>query len=393
MYYVTTKDIIKIKETVPHSVANVIDKLFAGEEINFEIDYNPHVRKIDTITRAFTRREDIKTKYKRPYNMVLAESKLKTYIRKYPIEDREQQYITFKIPKKTGGLREICAPLDEFKEDLRDVTKVLTSTLGMLYHNSAWAYVPGRDVVGAMQQHVNNKSRWYLKLDFKDFFGSCDKQFIVDQLLKQYPFCDTPVPQTANETARHIANLATLNDGLPQGTPLSPMLTNIIMAPIDYEICKTLRSIPGLKEQRYVYTRYADDIIISAKEKFDYNLIVDAIKNILRSTPLKLNDTKTRFGSNAGRNWNLGVMCNKDNKITIGYRNKQKLKPIIHNYIKDHNNQVLWDESDLQWLLGQLSWLSNVEPKYYTGYCEYLYNKYNINIKDAIISDIKKHTI
>ena len=66
-------------------------------------------------------------------------------------------------------------------------------------------------------------------------------------------------------------------------------------------------------KQKYIYTRYADDIIISARNKFDYRIILKALNKLFKDTPLSINKEKTRFGSNAGRNWNLGVMCNKDN--------------------------------------------------------------------------------
>lgn len=394
MYYITYKNLGKVYETIPNHVTSVVDKLFAGEEVDEHINYNVSVKSVRTITKAFTSHNQIKYSRKYPYSVVQLYDKLDELVHKYPLESRHTQYTTFKIPKRSGGLRDICAPLDEFKEDLRQVVHLINSGLHILPHDSAWAYVPGRDVVGAMQEHTKNGSRWYLKLDFKNFFGSCTPEFVSAQLLKLYPLCDgVLIPQSAQRIANNIANISTLNGGLPQGTPLSPMLTNLIMVPIDYEIDKALYNSTALQRQRYVYTRYADDIIISAKEKFDYDKVIEIINNILRDTPLKLNPDKTRFGSSAGRNWNLGVMCNKDNKITVGYRNKQKLKPIINNYIKDHKNNILWEEHDLQWLLGQLSWLNNVEPDYYTGFCEYLYNKHGIQIKDAIISDIRKHTI
>lgn len=296
-----------------------------------------------------------------------------------------EHYKEFKIPKKTHGFRTINAPDDILKPKMTKVAKILSDELQILAHDSAWAYVKGRDVITAMKEHQKNNSRWFLKLDLKDFFGSCSVDFIVQQLEKIYPFA--VYPSTMPEV---IANFATLNGGLPQGTPLSPMLTNLIMVEIDYKINRLIYDLTqeaGLFKQHYVYTRYADDIIISAKNNFKYDIIIEAIDNLLEDTPLTINREKVRYGSSSGRNWNLGIMYNKDNELTIGYREKQKLKVTIYNYIHDG----LWPLEDLRWLLGKLNWLHNVQPDYFEGLMNYYKNKYNVDVIKNIISDIKTY--
>ena len=108
--------------------------------------------------------------------------------------------------------------------------------------------------------------------------------------------------------------------------------------------------------------------------------------------PFTLNKDKIRFGSSSGRNWNLGVMCNKDNEVTVGYKRKQQMKVIINNYMKDKEQDILWSLEDLYWLQGQLSWLQNVEPTYFKGFRTYINNKYNKDIVNSIIVDIKSYT-
>ena len=119
------------------------------------------------------------------------------------------------------------------------------------------------------------------------------------------------------------------------------------------------------------------------------NQQIDALnEEVFKNTPLKINADKTRYGSNAGRNWNLGVMYNKDNNLTVGYKRKKRLKVILYQYIMCESR---WDLDELRWLLGQLSWLKNVEPEYYTGLIDYFKNKYNTDIHSKIISDIKSY--
>lgn len=389
--YLTVKDSHNTT-SVASPVRNAIDDLFNGIEVESIPVVEPMTTSIYRTKTFWKNREEIDT-HKVSFEMMMCFNRhLNELMDKHT--NPQEEYIQFRIPKKTHGFREINAPKEELKKDMSSIAMGFTTYLSVLNHDSAWAYTSGRDVVGAMKEHTGNKSRWYLKLDLHDFFGSCNPEFIVKQVMNVYPFgfYDTA---TTKETIERLAQFATLNGGLPQGTPLSPILTNIIMVEYDYKINKLLYKLTkesGLLKQKYIYTRYADDIIISAKNKFDYKIIVEAIKELFNDTPLVLNEEKTRFGSSSGRNWNLGVMCNKDNEITIGYKRKHQLKSIVHNYICDLDNNIEWTVQDLQWLLGNLSWLRNVEPEYFNGLMNYYTNKYNLDVWQRIIRSLKYHS-
>ena len=160
------------------------------------------------------------------------------------------------------------------------------------------------------------------------------------------------------------------------------------MIEFDYKITNLLNKLHtlGLPKQRYVYTRYADDILISAKEKFDYQLVVELIKGIFKDTPLSIKDEKTRFGSSAGRNWNLGIMYNKDNKLTVGHKKKRQIKDNIYSFIKFKDN---FDLEDCWWLQGNISWLRSVEPEYTSGLLKYYQDKFNIDVWKTLLDKIK----
>ena len=380
--YITVKKIVE-----PVNNQNAIDALFDG---NLDVV----IQNIQEPTLIRTKTFEIDNAYTghiTSAHIVTVQSAVANMLSAHP--NPEEEYTTFRIPKKTHGFREINAPKPELKKDLKQISVLLSGLLQMQCHDSAWAYIPGRDVVNAMKEHTANGSKWYLKIDLHDFFGSCNKEFIITQLKKLYPFAAYP-SNTTDTLLKDIAILATKDDGLPQGTPLSPLLTNLIMVEFDYKINKLIYSLTKnavLMKQKYIYTRYADDIIISARNKFEYNILLDALKDLFSNTPLTINEEKTRFGSSSGRNWNLGVMCNKDNNITIGYRKKQHLKTIINNYMKDRDMDLIWGLEDLYWLQGQLSWLHNVEPEYYTGFKRYLNDKYGKDVPTCIIQDIKHH--
>lgn len=388
MYY-TVKNVKAIREelaTRTNSINNLIDDLFAGNEVNTDVlDITPSDEPISLIrTRTY-----IKDSIRLNESIVNAGSVVLALMNK--ISNPQEHYSTFKIPKRSGGLRTINAPDDDLMKDMRTINNIFVHNMKILAHDSAWAYVKGRDVVSAMHEHTNNKSNWYLKTDLKDFFGSCSVDFIEHQLKEVYPY--GLLENIFTGFCRTLAEYATLDGGLPQGTPLSPIITNSIMIPIDYKINKLLNELVEggvLPKQRYIYTRYADDIIISAKTEFNYELLISYIEDrIFKDTPLKFNKTKTRFATSSGRNWNLGVMCNRNNQTTIGYRKKNVIKVMAHNYYSDKQNDIAWSVEDLQHFQGILAWLEHVEPEYYQGFTSYLQQKYNYDLKESILQDIR----
>ena len=102
--------------------------------------------------------------------------------------------------------------------------------------------------------------------------------------------------------------------------------------------------------------------------------------------PFTLNKDKIRFGSSAGRNWNLGIMYNKDNTLTIGHKKKRQIKDNIYYFIKFKDTFEL---EDCWWLQGNISWLKSVEPEYTEGLLTYYKNKFDIDVWQTLLDKIK----
>ena len=301
--------------------------------------------------------------------------------------EREQLYTTFYIPKKSGGLREINAPVPELMTALRNLKTLFETKMYAKYHTSAFAYVSGRSPIDALKMHQGNGSNWFLKTDFTNFFGSTTPEFLRYSLSLIFPFSEIVKSPRGRAALDKVLSLCFLHGGLPQGTPTSPMLTNLMMIPIDHKISNALRNFNG---QSFVYTRYADDCQISSRKDFDYNQVIGFINQTLNDfrAPFTIKEEKTRYGSRAGSNWNLGLMLNKDNEITIGYKNKQRFRAMISNYILDRKNGNSWSLHDIQVLHGLINYYHMVEPEYVKEVIKFNNEKYGTNVMQSIRDDL-----
>ncbi|MBR2008429.1 MAG: RNA-directed DNA polymerase [Alistipes sp.] len=312
--------------------------------------------KVDAINRRLIEKTD--------FNAMQAA--LRGFVERYQdliaVEDKSTLYRSFKIPKRSGGLRQIDAPNDELKRALYDLKMIFEKKFYMSYHTAAFAYVHGRSTIDSVKRHQQNKSRWFLKTDMRHFFPSTSPEFLMKMLCMTFPFCAFIEDDWGNrELLENALSLCFLNGGLPQGTPTSPMLTNALMIPIDHAISKMCHEY----QPHLCYTRYADDILISSEYSFKWTDVQNKLIAILNSfeAPFSLHPDKTRYGSSAGRNWNLGVMLNAENKITIGHEKKKVFKAMVFQFMTDDAKGVAWGLEDVQHFLGLISYYRMVEKE------------------------------
>ena len=306
--------------------------------------------------------------------------------------DRKSLYREFYLPKKSGGLRKIDAPNTSLMVALTELKAIFEDNYDCLYHTSAFAYIKKRSTLDSIKRHQENQSKWFAKYDFSNFFGSTTPDFVYHMLSMIYPFSSIMEDEVGCEALKTALDLAFLDGGLPQGTPLSPMLTNVVMIPIDFQLAKIFRDFRcNDKQVRCVYTRYADDILISSKFDFDFRKVEDMIRDVLRhyNAPFVIKPEKTRYGSSSGSNWNLGVMLNKDNKITIGYRKKKIFSAMLSSYCMDRIKGNPWDIHDVQVLEGHRNYYRMVEGEDIDGLVKHVGDKYNMDIPKAIEEDLK----
>lgn len=293
--------------------------------------------------------------------------------------DKKTLYRHFKIPKAKGGFRDIDDPCAELRLAHNELVYILAEKFGLLYHTSAYAYIEKRSTTQCVRKHQNGNNNWFFLTDFSGFFPNTTIDFVMRMLSMVFPLSEVCAIPEGYDALKKAISLGFLNGGLPQGTSLSPMLTNIMMIPIDHKLFNELA------HKKYTYTRYADDIQISCVQRIDKEKMTHYIDGVLKefNAPWRCKPEKTRLINNKActPNWILGVNLNKDNNITVGYRKKQEFKAATNNLILDYKNGNRWNIEDIQYYTGLLSYYQMVEKEYFDKVLSRFYEKYNIKVK------------
>lgn len=233
-----------------------------------------------------------------------------------------RRYINFTIPKKSGGVREISAPV----RGLKSILFSLNTILQAIYTPSKYAmgFTQGRSVVDNANMHIGQ--RYVYNIDLKDFFPSIDKSRVWARL-KCAPF------NFNDEIANTIAGLCSIRiekDGverfvLPQGAPTSPLITNAI--------CDTLDRRLGALAKRFGmrYSRYADDITFSSMHYVygkDGNFIKE-LHRIISDQNFAINEKKTRLQI-LGKTRQEVTGLTISEKINVARKYSREIKSLLH---------------------------------------------------------------
>jgi len=221
-------------------------------------------------------------------------------------------YNHYKIPKKSGGHRDIDAP----KEALKTVCSKLNFYLSNVYDEflpkSVQGFVRGRGIITNADKHLNRA--YVLNIDLDDFFGTINSGRIIG-LFRRYPF------RFGTRLASVLTGIVTYNNHLPQGSPTSPVLANMICLKLDKALMRLSQ------ENGWRYSRYADDITFSTNKLTDDLASVSGtgvvvgkrIINILKKNGFALNEKKTRLAIPGQSKWVTGVKVNKERNLSRKY--------------------------------------------------------------------------
>lgn len=257
------------------------------------------------------------------------------------------RYKTYQVKKKRGGFREISHPSKVLKGLQR---WLLHTTLDSLpVHPAAAGYVRGKNIADNAGRHV--ESRYLLRMDLLEFFPS-----ITAQDIRSYVSVHgSRFPDWADEDVSLFCHIVCRHGKLTIGAPTSPALSNILCYDLDSKV-SALADATDLS-----YTRYADDLFLSAKRPDILFGIDTEIENIVESIEcpagLRVNKAKTRHASKRGRRRVTGVTLGSDGRISVGRDVKREIRHLVF-----HLDSLDCDRR--RYLAGRLAFVYSIEPDF-----------------------------
>jgi RNA-directed DNA polymerase len=222
---------------------------------------------------------------------------------------QESFYSSFYIPKRSGGLRRIDAPLPTMYLAQKFILDKIIKNLEYC-SESATAYSEGCSIKEHVTKHINQE--FVLKIDLKNFFPSIS----IDRVYKL--LYETGYK---SEVCSILANLLTLHGTLPQGAPSSPFISNVLALEMDTKVKRYCN------KYNLIYSRYADDLAISG-----FNITDDIqteLEKIIAETGFFINKQKLKLYHPENRIRHLtGLVINK-NKIRIPKSTRRKVRQLF----------------------------------------------------------------
>jgi RNA-directed DNA polymerase len=194
------------------------------------------------------------------------------------------------IPKSDGGVRKLGIPtvLDRFIQQA--IMQVLQGYWDKTFSDHSYGFRPGRSAHQAIsrgQQYVEQGYRWIVDIDLEKFFDRVNHDKLMGNLAKRIR------DKRLLKIIRAFLNAGAMEDGLvsattegtPQGGPLSPLLSNIVLDELDRE----------LERRDHRFVRYADDCNIYVRSVRAGQRVMASISIfITRKLKLKVNPSKSK---------------------------------------------------------------------------------------------------
>lgn len=236
-------------------------------------------------------------------------------------------YITFAIPKRSGGERLIHAPKRRLKTVLRSLDRLLVSKLPRSEH--AHGFVRGRSIATNAAPHVGKAV--VLHFDIKDCFPTIHFGRVRGLLIALgygYPVAAvlavlmTESPRQPVAAEGKLYHVPTGPRVCVQGAPTSPGLCNAILLRLD-------RRLAGLaRKHGFAYTRYADDLTLSGNDLAKVGKLLKLVPAIVAAEGFAVNAEKTRVLRAGRRQAVTGVVVNSE--MGLSRQERRRLRAALH---------------------------------------------------------------
>ena len=251
------------------------------------------------------------------------------------------------IKKKNKDLRYLNEPSPILKSIQKRILKNVLEE--KMISKCAYAYKKGLSTVLNAKNHVGCKV--ILKLDIENFFDNINFYKVYNSCFNEnlYP----------KKLGMLLTNLCVYNDRLPQGSPTSGYISNIVLRNFDCNIDAYC------KDKNINYTRYSDDMTFSGD--FDIRKLIKYVNELLYKERFRLNKSKIKVVLNTTRQQVTGIVVNEKINLSKNYKRKirQEVYYILKYGVKSHikkRNINLSCNRYLSVLLGKINYVLTVNP-------------------------------
>lgn len=275
----------------------------------------------------------------------------------FSIPDSEK-YTKFEIPKKSGGVREIIAPIPQLKEIQKHLADYLTNCYQELFgelDTYANGFLKNRSIITNAKNHRNKN--FVLNLDLENFFPSITFGRVRNFFIKNKNF------NLSKDISTLIAKIACYQGYLPQGSPCSPIISNFICQILDMKLGKLAQ------KNKCHYSRYADDITFSTNLKnFPSSIALLNNKNVTLGKDLvfkinhagfNINKNKTRIYKKTERQEVTSLIVNK--KVNVSRKYFDDTKAMALKYYMTGTCEINDEQAARKQILGRFNFINQIE--------------------------------
>jgi RNA-directed DNA polymerase len=232
-----------------------------------------------------------------------------------------QAVLQVMIPKPGGGERRLGIPTVVDRLVQQAIYQVLIPIYDPHFSNSSYGFRPNRSAHMALRQaksYVESGRTWVVDMDLEKFFDRVNHDVLMSRLARVIK------DKRLLKIIRRFLQSGIMQDGVvvssyegtPQGGPLSPLLSNILLDELDKE----------LEKRGHKFCRYADDQNIYVRSKRAGERVYQSVKMFLeKKLRLKINDTKSAVAKVSGRKF-LGYRILNDGCLSIAPQSLQRAK-------------------------------------------------------------------
>jgi RNA-directed DNA polymerase len=199
------------------------------------------------------------------------------------------------IPKPDGGMRKLGIPTVLDRLIQQAVMQVLQRSWDHTFSESSYGFRPGRSAhqaVARAQQHIAAGYRWVVDLDLEKFFDRVNHDKLMSQIAKRVrdKRLLRLIRSWLKASALENGLVGPTEEGTPQGGPVSPLLSNLVLDQLDRE----------LEQRGHRFVRYADDCNIYVRSRRAGQRLMEGLTSFLEG---KLKLRVNRKKSAVARPW------------------------------------------------------------------------------------------